>query len=242
MFDFFLNKVRKLVYYTSYSASRDAIKDYHNEINVYKNIELKLQMNALESTAKYVKEKLYNVPSFESKFSLLDRAINLAEKTGLFCEFGVYTGETINYIAKQVNTVVHGFDSFEGLPEYWRNGFDKGTFALEDETQLPSVGENVKLHVGWFDETLPSFIEENSENISFLHIDCDLYSSTKTIFKFLQERIKSGTVIVFDEYFNYPFWQQHEFKAFQEFVAEENLKYQYICYHKYNQQVVVKIL
>ena len=241
MFDFFLNKVRKLVYYTSYSASRDALKDERNEINVYNNIELKLQMNALESTANYIEQKLYNVPSCDNHDSLLDRAISLAEKTGLFCEFGVYTGRTINYIAKQVN-IVHGFDSFEGLPEYWRNGYDKGTFALEDKTQLPSVGENVKLHVGWFDETLPSFIEKNSENVSFLHIDCDLYSSTKTIFKFLKERIKSGTVIVFDEYFNYPFWQQHEFKAFQEFVAEQNLKYQYICYHKYNQQVVVKIL
>ena len=27
-------------------------------------------------------------------------------------------------------------------------------------------------------------------------------------------------MIVFDEYFNYPGWRGHEFKAFQEFVAE----------------------
>lgn len=241
MFEFLKDKVKKLIYYSTYSAARDAIKDRDNYFNIYNNIELKLQMNALESTAKYVEEKLYNVPSFESQFSLLDRAISIAKKPGLFCEFGVYTGNTINHIAKQVN-IVHGFDSFEGLPEFWRDGFDKGAFALTSKTQLPSVSENVKLHVGWFDETLPNFIKEHPEDVSFLHIDCDLYSSTRTIFQLLKNRIGSGTIIVFDEYFNYPFWQQHEFKAFQEFVSDENLKYQYIGYHKSNQQVIVKIL
>lgn len=62
-----------------------------------------------------------------------------------------------------------------------------------------------------------------------MHIDCDLYNSTKTIFDNLAPRIKSGTIIVFDEYFNYPNWQQHEYKAFQEFVEDNNIKYEYIA-------------
>jgi len=61
------------------------------------------------------------------------------------------------------------------------------------------------------------------------HIDCDLYSSTKTVFDWLKPRIRAGT-IVFDEYFNYPNWHQHEFKAFKEFVEECHVKYEYLGY------------
>ena len=49
----------------------------------------------------------------------------------LWLEFGVYSGRTINYISKFTNDIVYGFDSFEGLPEKWRDGFDKGIFSTE---------------------------------------------------------------------------------------------------------------
>ncbi len=200
------------------------------------------QNNAMESTVRYIEKKMFNVFSFDSKFSLLDHAVNQAQLPGLFCEFGVFTGETINHIANKISTVIHGFDSFEGLPEFWRDGFDKGTFSIKDENGIPSVRKNVKLHVGWFDNTLPIFINNYPEALSFIHVDCDLYSSTKTIFNFLESRIHSGTIIVFDEYFNYPGWEQHEYKAFQEFIAENNMTYQYIGYNKYHEQVAVRIL
>jgi len=35
---------------------------------------------------------------------------------------------------------------------------------------------------------------------------------------------------VFDEYFNYPNWRRHEFKALQEFKAEFGLTYRYIAF------------
>jgi hypothetical protein len=55
--------------------------------------------------------------------------------------------------------------------------------------------------------------------IALLHIDCDLYSSTKTIFELLSDRIVPGTVIVFDELVNYPAFKKHEVLAFYEFLA-----------------------
>ncbi len=64
-----------------------------------------------------------------------------------------------------------------------------------------------------------------------MHVDCDIYSSTKNIFDMLDSKIKSGTIIVFDEYFNYRNWQQHEFKAFQEFVVQTNIKYEYLAFN-----------
>jgi hypothetical protein len=40
----------------------------------------------------------------------------------------------------------------------------------------------------------------------------------KEIFDQLVDNIVSGTVIVFDEFYNYPRAEEHEFKAFQEFL------------------------
>jgi hypothetical protein len=44
------------------------------------------------------------------------------KKNTLWLEFGVASGRTINYISNFTNDKVYGFDSFEGLPEKWRNG------------------------------------------------------------------------------------------------------------------------
>ena len=81
---------------------------------------------------------------------------------------------------------------------------------------------------------------EPSRAAAFVHIDCDIYSSTRDIFRALAPRIVVGTVLVFDEYFNYPDWQQHEFKAFQEFVAAHRVSHEYLAYSRI--QVVVRIL
>jgi hypothetical protein len=48
-----------------------------------------------------------------------------------------------------------------------------------------------------------------------------------------------GTIIVFDEYFNYPNWEEHEYKAFQEFIGESGLGYRYLGFAR--QQVAVRI-
>ena len=78
--------------------------------------------------------------------------------------------------------------------------------------------------------------------MSLLHVDCDLYSSTVTIFDALGPRLQPGTVILFDEYYNFPRWQQHEYKAFQEFVVSSGMKYEYIGYSVTGQQVAARVL
>jgi hypothetical protein len=47
---------------------------------------------------------------------------------------------------------------------------------------------------------------------------------------------------LFDEYYNFHRWQQHEFRAFQEFVEKSGLSYEYIAYSVTGQQVAVKVL
>jgi len=151
-------------------------------------------------------------------------ALKLVSPTGLIAEFGVFRGVTLSLLAKQFYPrIIHGFDSFEGLPEDWRQGYKKGKFNLpaHNSIQFP---ENSKLHVGWFNDTIPAFSKEYSEKVALLHIDCDLYSSTKIILDNLGNRLVPGSILIFDEYWNYEGYRDHEYKAFQEFLAISNLK------------------
>ena len=145
---------------------------------------------------------------------------------GLWLEFGVYSATTINVIARYRDGVVHGFDSFEGLPENWRPGMPRGRYSRDG--RLPDVSPNVSLTAGWFDETLPGFLATHPQPVAFLHVDCDLYSSTKTVLDALSDRFVPGTVIVFDELFNYPGYERHELKAFYEFLYETGIECEWI--------------
>jgi hypothetical protein len=146
----------------------------------------------------------------------------------LWLEFGVASGRTINYISKFTNGTVYGFDSFEGLPEKWRDDFDKGKFSRNGE--FPKVNDNVVLVKGWFNETLPDFIRTHNKKVSFIHMDADLYSSTKCIFDTLKDYIDTDCVIIFDELLNYPGFDGDtgELKAFYEFITENNVDYEWI--------------
>lgn len=159
----------------------------------------------------------------------LEELVKLAPKDGLFLEFGVYQGYTINRIADSTPNLVFGFDSFKGLPEDWYM-HEKGHFACE----LPvDIRGNVSLVPGWFNETLPLFLSNVKNNISFIHIDCDLYSSTKTVFDNVKNRLNNECIIVFDELYGYDGWGQHEYKAFNEFLEETKFKWE--CVGKYSQ-------
>lgn len=161
---------------------------------------------------------------------------------GLILEFGVFNGESISEISSYTDRKVYGFDSFEGLPESWY-GMEKGSF----KTTVPTVPENVELVVGWFDQSLPGFLEEHKENVAFVHIDSDLYSSAKYILNTLKERIVPGTIILFDELAHYGLhesiyeYRKHEFKAFVEFLEETKLKIELLG-RRHNEAYAFKIV
>lgn len=203
------------------------------------NIHRAMQRRALEETSLFVEEYMFLTTPYANKYDLLAAALKAVKvNNGLYCEFGVHSGSTVNFIASRVNGPVYGFDSFEGLPEDWRPGVEKGNFAM---TALPKVRENVELVKGWFNQSLPEFLKLNPGPCAFLHVDCDLYSSTRTIFDLLGDRIQAGAVIAFDEFFNYPRWRQGEFLAFQELVQRHGLEFEYLGYVLDHEQVAVRI-
>lgn len=189
------------------------------------------------SSAQYYCNFMTKSKVFFDKKDFLIHAVNQCQIKGMYLEFGVASGNTINIISSATNEIIYGFDSFEGLPEYWRHGFDKGMFAQN----IPSISENVELIIGLFEETIAKFLEKHNNPVAFLHVDCDLYSSTKTIFDNLYDKIIPGTIIVFDEYMNYPGWQMHEYKAFQEFTKNRNIEYSYLSLIPNHQQVCIRI-
>jgi hypothetical protein len=203
-----------------------------------KDIEFARQFRAAQESAEFADQHMRMAKNYPDKFALLEDAIDQMEIRGLYCEFGVYRGETLNFIASLVAGEVHGFDSFEGLPEDWKQGHEKGTFALK---ALPQVRPNVRLHKGWFEDTIPAFREQHPEQIAFLHLDADLYSSTRTVFELLGDAIVAGTVIAFDEFFNYPGWCEGEYKAFMEFCRERNVEVCYLGFVRRGEQITAKI-
>ena len=206
-----------------------------------RDIQREMRRQALVQTAEYVLMNMKTVPSFDDRWALMEMAIGETVIDGCFTEFGVWKGGSINFIAQRTDAQVHGFDSFEGLPEDWVLGYNREHFKVDG---MPKVAQNVTLHKGWYEDVIPKFASVNDSKIAFSHIDCDLYSSTKTIFKTLGDRMLPGTIIVFDEYFNYPGWKEDgEFLAFQEYIKNSSvLDYEYIGYTRYAPCVAVKLI
>lgn len=196
-------------------------------------------LRALKRTVDYIERAMPDALGFDSQRELIEYSLIETKIDGYYLEFGVFTGGTIRFIASRVGSrIIHGFDSFEGLPEAW-GGFNLGRKAFDVKGKLPRVPENVRLHPGSFDTSLPAWLKDNPGPVAFVHIDCDLYSSTHTILSLLADRIVPGTVILFDEYFNFPNWERHEYKAFQEFVEKLGIKYTYLGFAR--QQAAVRI-
>ncbi|HEV7919742.1 MAG TPA: class I SAM-dependent methyltransferase [Thermoanaerobaculia bacterium] len=182
-------------------------------------------MSAAPSGAK----RMRSAPDYGDRESLLALALSRREVQGLVLEFGVHKGATLEWIAARIEGEVHGFDSFEGLPEDWTGSRRKGRFSLGGV--LPSItAPNAVLHKGLFAETLPRFLASHPGPVELVHIDCDLYSSTHTVLTALQSRLAPGSILLFDEYFGYPGSELHEHRAFLELTRRCALGYQYIGY------------
>jgi hypothetical protein len=196
----------------------------------------------LEDTAAFIDAHLASVRSFPSPQALLRHALTELPggDQGLVCEFGVYRGASLRLIAEALpHRTVFGFDSFEGLPDDWFDGFRRGTFKVE---RLPAVPRNAALVQGWFSDTLGPFLTAHPGDALFLHVDCDLYSSAKCVLDAFDSRIRAGTIIVFDEYFNYVGWREGEFKAFAELVERTHHRFEYLGYCRSREQAAVRIL
>jgi hypothetical protein len=190
---------------------------------------LRLRERAVDDAVDYIlaNPRFENIQVSIANVEALRAGLRATTFSGVVAEFGVYKGASLTVIAKHFSDqTVHGFDSFIGLPESW-SGTNKGPGAFSIGGSPPDIPvANVEFHVGFFDETVPKFAATSSGPFSFVHLDADLYSSTKVVFDTLGSWFVPGTVLVFDEYFGNHGWRNHEHRAFMEFLDESHLDYE----------------
>jgi hypothetical protein len=172
--------------------------------------------------------------------------VNYEQVPGDIVEFGVFTGISLALLAqghrfddKGMARRVAGFDSFDGLPSSaeeharWHEGACQtnhgwhplaapGARVTPDMTRelFTACGLSApELHVGLFDRTVPSVIPATYPAVAVVHVDCDLYESTRSVLTGIAPALQDGTVLLFDDWFHYrgnP--HKGEARAFTEFL------------------------
>jgi hypothetical protein len=188
------------------------------------------QVHSISATAKYLEigQQLWKFgikigPTFNTREELFDLVgREVANRDVLYMEFGVYQGNAIRYWSKLLShpaSKLHGFDSFEGLPEEWTSAAGRGHFSTNG--LIPTVDDpRVTFFKGWFDQSLPAYQVPDHE-VLVLNFDADLYSSTKCALDRMSTYIVPGTYLYFDEFSDL----QHEFRAFVEFCSSGSRRF-----------------
>ena len=216
--------------------------------------------NKIDEILSSIKNDGIRICEWDYHETYLKACVEAVTIDGLWMEFGVYRGRTITNIAKYSSNIIYGFDSFEGLHEHWDEENPLGVYSLQGDIPSGAIcgsnddnpgmydssptktirpwPRNVQLVKGFFEDSLPSFLESHTAPAAFINIDSDLYSSANTVLTLLKDRVQDGTIITFDEICDYPTYREHEIKAFAEFLLDGDFEYECL-YHqdlaKYNQ-------
>lgn len=169
--------------------------------------------------------------------AILDLLKSTLGVPGHVAEFGCWRGSTSLLLAKGLRIfdpsgpkLVHLFDSFEGLSEFvtedgraiQQSGDYRGArHVIEQCAALVGVDEEIVIHEGRIEDTLPEFVSHHPETrFSFIYCDTDLYSATKTIIQLTWQLVTPGGLMVFDQ------WNMDEFPgegiAVNEFLKDSS--------------------
>ncbi|MEO8414541.1 MAG: TylF/MycF/NovP-related O-methyltransferase [Ginsengibacter sp.] len=143
-----------------------------------------------------------------------------------YLEFGVLRGQIISkWSANNINpeSKFTGFDTFTGLPENWAN-VKKGSFS--NKGVIPQIDDDrTNFCVGLVQDTLPPYIKNINPSYRIIsHLDFDLYNATLFTLLSLQPLLKSGDLIILDEYFSIS-KNHYEYRAFADFLSLYKIQY-----------------
>jgi len=145
-----------------------------------------------------------------------------------YLEFGVWQGESMRtwlQLSNSPESTFVGFDSFEGLPEPWvliSGKTQDGAFSTNGKT--PDIrDERLHFKKGWFRDTLPAFLEEfSTDNQLVLHCDADIYPSTLYVLCKMDAHIRSGAIILFDDFCS----MMNDFRALADYTRSFGREYE----------------
>lgn len=121
-----------------------------------RNLLYELQIRARASSVDYIEANMAEAMLYPNRKALFSHCMAGAPDEGMILEFGVAEGASTRQLAAMTPRPIHGFDSFEGLPEDWAGTEEKrGKFSTGG--RLPQVPSSVSLHPGWFEDTIPKF-------------------------------------------------------------------------------------
>ena len=142
------------------------------------------------------------VPEVRQKF-LIEQCLQVRDLSGSVAEIGVYKGGTAQILADHLPTKrIHLFDTFEGMPETnpKYDIHEPGDFSdtsLEAVQALLKDRENVEFWPGRFPESATGLLDLR---FCLVHVDVDIYESTKAAIEFFWPRLVEGGIMVFDDY------------------------------------------
>jgi hypothetical protein len=232
----FFRKINMILHDHIYIHKKSQARHVNNAWENYKEESMK---KCYEEFKKYFSDAVFVTFKDIRKYAITEALLNAEKDKNLFyLEFGVFSGGSINFFSKYVPEI-YGFDSFQGLKEDWQ-GFDvqKGHFNLHGK--IPSLNHNVIPIVGWVQDTLDKFLKEKKPKINFVHMDLDTYPSSKYVMEKIKPYLVKGSIILFDEIYNYAGWEVGEYKALKEVFKDE--EYQFIAFSRDNHSAVIKIL
>lgn len=165
------------------------------------------------------------------RFDRRDRVFEYAarpwrDQPVLYLEFGVWKGDSLRVwseLLRHPESVLHGFDTFEGLPERWNLQTGRGQFSTDGA--VPEIDDpRVTFFKGLFEDTLLSYEPPRHDRL-IVNVDSDLYSSAATVLRSLEDRIVPGTLLYFDEFND----RTHELKAFDEFLERTGTSFRVVA-------------
>jgi hypothetical protein len=151
-------------------------------------------------------------------------AEQVADERVLYLEFGVLRGKSLRWWSSALRhpeARLHGFDSFEGLPDAFDVGGPYGCGACNAQGVIPDLDDpRVALYPGWFEDVLPSYAPP-AHDVLVVTMDADLYSSTIVVLRWLKAHLEPGSYLYFDNLSR----PEHEPRAFEEFMRESGLRF-----------------
>ena len=231
----FIHKINKILHEHVYIFN---IPKKHIN-NSFENYKEESMQRCYDHFKKYFSEAIF-VPFKEIRKYAINEALTNSDKSKnlYYLEFGVFSGKSINFFSNFVNEI-YGFDSFQGLREDWQ-GFDVQKVTFDLDGKIPNLNKNVIPVRGWVQDTLEKFLNEKKPAINFVHMDLDTYPSSRFVLEKIKPHLVKGSIILFDELYNFAGWETGEYKALKE-IFDDN-EYKFIAFSKDNHQAIIKII
>jgi len=152
------------------------------------------------------------------EFARLERGSDVGD----YYEFGLFRGFTFLAAFREAQRLglttmrFYGFDSFQGLPALGNEDpadarFYRGQFAASRENVKRDLTERgmdwskAELIEGYYEESLTEELKASlsRKNAGVVLLDCDLFSSTRAALCWLDDLLRPGSILLFDDWGSY---------------------------------------